>query len=118
VTGRTVRPAVGGSGSTLPKPLTHKRSHVPRLLRRAAEPMSASMKVVVGMLAGAAGGICGSPADIVNIRMQNDGRMPEHLRRNYKNALGTTARLGRQAGRANGLTPDSLRTATYTEQKG
>ena len=55
--------------------------------------MSASMKVVVGMLAGAAGGICGSPADIVNIRMQNDGRMPEHLRRNYRNALGAAARV-------------------------
>jgi solute carrier family 25 (mitochondrial dicarboxylate transporter), member 10 len=45
--------------------------------------------VVVGMLAGAAGGVCGSPADIVNIRMQNDGKMPEAARRHYKHALGT-----------------------------
>ena len=41
------------------------------------------------MLAGAVGGIFGSPADIVNIRMQNDGKLPEASRRHYKNALGT-----------------------------
>jgi solute carrier family 25 (mitochondrial dicarboxylate transporter), member 10 len=53
------------------------------------DPLSAGGKVVVGMLAGAAGGVCGSPADIVNIRMQNDGKMPEAARRHYKHALGT-----------------------------
>jgi dicarboxylate transporter 10 len=38
-------------------------------------------------LAGAAGGIVGSPADLVNVRMQNDVKLPYEQRRNYKNAL-------------------------------
>ncbi len=29
----------------------------------------------------------GSPADLVNVRMQNDNKLPVHLRRNYKNCF-------------------------------
>ncbi|KAI8849285.1 mitochondrial dicarboxylate carrier [Chytridium lagenaria] len=36
---------------------------------------------------GAAGGLVGSPADLTNIRMQNDGKLPIEKRRGYKNAF-------------------------------
>lgn len=29
----------------------------------------------------------GSPADLVNVRMQNDIKLPEHMRRNYKHCF-------------------------------
>ncbi|QLQ78672.1 hypothetical protein HG537_0B00220 [Torulaspora globosa] len=39
------------------------------------------------MLSGAIGGLVGNPADVVNIRMQNDSAHEAHLRRGYKNAI-------------------------------
>lgn len=32
--------------------------------------------------------MAGNPADVVNIRMQADGRLPLDQRRNYKHAIG------------------------------
>ncbi|KAK6643346.1 hypothetical protein RUM43_004851 [Polyplax serrata] len=48
-----------------------------------------SFLTTVGMasLAGAAGGFVGTPADMVNVRMQNDIKLPPETRRNYKNAF-------------------------------
>jgi dicarboxylate transporter 10 len=42
------------------------------------------------LLAGASGfcgGVVGTPGDLVNVRMQNDMKLPPELRRNYKHAL-------------------------------
>ncbi|KAJ1881363.1 Mitochondrial dicarboxylate transporter [Kickxella alabastrina] len=39
------------------------------------------------ILSGVAGGIVGNPAEILNVRMQNDQALPLHARRNYRNAL-------------------------------
>ncbi|CCD22495.1 Dic1p NDAI_0A03380 [Naumovozyma dairenensis CBS 421] len=39
------------------------------------------------MISGAVGGLAGNFADVVNIRMQNDSALDNHLRRNYKNAI-------------------------------
>lgn len=50
------------------------------------------------MGAGAAGGVVGSPADLTNIRMQNDGRLPVEQRRNYKNAIDGLVRITRDEG--------------------
>ncbi|KAI6189692.1 hypothetical protein M3Y97_00036200 [Aphelenchoides bicaudatus] len=44
-------------------------------------------KVALAGLAGAAGGLVGSPADLVNVRMQNDVKLPYAQRRHYKNAV-------------------------------
>lgn len=41
----------------------------------------------MSMIAGAMGGLVGNPADVVNIRMQNDSTLPIQQRRNYKNAI-------------------------------
>ncbi|KAG5419932.1 DIC1 [Candida metapsilosis] len=43
--------------------------------------------VPISMVAGAMGGFVGNPADVVNIRMQNDSTLPVSQRRNYRNAV-------------------------------
>jgi len=55
-----------------------------------------SQTVVFSMIAGAMGGIAGNPADIVNIRMQADGRSPPDQRRNYKHAIDGLVRITRR----------------------
>ncbi|XP_075230598.1 dicarboxylate carrier 1 isoform X2 [Lycorma delicatula] len=51
------------------------------------EPISFTMKVLMAAGAGAAGGLVGTPADMVNVRMQNDIKLPPEKRRNYKHAI-------------------------------
>jgi len=55
-------------------------------------------KIGVGMLSGAMGGLCGNPADVVNIRMQADGKLDPALRRNYKHAIDGLIRITREEG--------------------
>lgn len=43
--------------------------------------------VFLAGFSGAAGGLIGTPADMVNVRMQNDIKLPLEQRRNYKHAL-------------------------------
>lgn len=42
---------------------------------------------VIAALSGAVGGVVGAPADLVNVRMQNDIKLPTKLKRNYNNAI-------------------------------
>ncbi|KAJ3036361.1 Mitochondrial dicarboxylate transporter [Rhizophlyctis rosea] len=42
--------------------------------------------LLASTVAGVIGGFIGTPADIVNIRMQNDGKLPVEQRRGYRNA--------------------------------
>ncbi|KAJ2861012.1 hypothetical protein GGI22_002564 [Coemansia erecta] len=51
-----------------------------------------------GVVAGGVGGICGTPADIVLVRLQNDGSLPVEKRRNYKNAFDGLFRIAREEG--------------------
>lgn len=44
-------------------------------------------KVLLGGIAGLAGGFVGTPADLINVRMQNDVKLPPAERRNYKHAI-------------------------------
>lgn len=44
-------------------------------------------KVLLAAAAGATGGFVGTPADLVNVRMQNDVKLKKEHRRNYKHAL-------------------------------
>ncbi|KAJ2684739.1 hypothetical protein H4R19_006862, partial [Coemansia spiralis] len=50
------------------------------------------------VLSGVAGGIIGNPAEILNVRMQNDQALPAHLRRNYRNVLHGLATMLRTEG--------------------
>lgn len=55
-------------------------------------------RVLLAGVSGAAGGLVGTPADMVNVRMQNDIKLPAGQRRNYKNAIDGLIRVGREEG--------------------
>jgi dicarboxylate transporter 10 len=40
----------------------------------------------------------GAPADLVNVRMQNDCKLPKEQRRNYKHAIDGLVRISREEG--------------------
>lgn len=44
-------------------------------------------RMMIASLSGALGGLVGAPADVVNVRMQNDIKLPPLLKRNYRNAF-------------------------------
>lgn len=55
-------------------------------------------KVVMAAAAGAAGGFVGTPSDMVNVRMQNDIKLPPEKRRNYKHAFDGIFRVYKEEG--------------------
>lgn len=55
-------------------------------------------RVGMASLAGAAGGLVGTPADMINVRMQNDIKLPAESRRNYKHAFDGLIRVYREEG--------------------
>ncbi|NXI76597.1 DIC protein, partial [Rhipidura dahli] len=55
-------------------------------------------KVLLGAAAGFTGGFVGTPADMVNVRMQNDMKQPPAQRRNYSHALDGMYRVLREEG--------------------
>ncbi|VDN13793.1 unnamed protein product [Dibothriocephalus latus] len=52
----------------------------------------------VAMFSGFAGGVVGNPADMVNVRMQNDMKIPPAQRRNYKHAIDGLIQVCRKEG--------------------
>jgi solute carrier family 25 (mitochondrial dicarboxylate transporter), member 10 len=76
-------------------------------------PMLAAMASTSGFL----GGVAGNPADILNVRMQNDAALPVQQRRNYRHALDGLFRMAREEGSASlfrGVWPNSLRAMLMT----
>ncbi|XP_004539134.2 mitochondrial dicarboxylate carrier [Maylandia zebra] len=61
-------------------------------------PMPFYQKVLLGAFGGFTGGFVGTPADMVNVRMQNDMKLPPELRRNYKHAIDGLFRVFREEG--------------------
>lgn len=57
------------------------------ILFKPGETLPLLTKISLASLAGAIGGIVGCPADLTNVRMQADGRLPVEQRRNYKSAF-------------------------------
>ncbi|KAM9345739.1 mitochondrial dicarboxylate carrier [Symphorus nematophorus] len=55
-------------------------------------------KILLGAFGGFAGGFIGTPADLVNVRMQNDVKLPVELRRNYAHALDGVVRVWKEEG--------------------
>lgn len=55
-------------------------------------------KITLAGLAGAIGGFVGTPADMVNVRMQNDVKLSADKRRNYKHAIDGLFRVYRGEG--------------------
>jgi len=62
------------------------------------EAISYPTRVFMAATAGFLGGIVGNPGDMINVRMQNDMKLPPESRRNYKNALDGCMRVIRQEG--------------------
>uniref|UniRef100_T1J1Y2 Mitochondrial dicarboxylate carrier n=1 Tax=Strigamia maritima TaxID=126957 RepID=T1J1Y2_STRMM len=56
-------------------------------ITKPGENMPFYVKVLLAGSSGAAGGYIGTPADMVNVRMQNDIKLPPDQRRNYKHAI-------------------------------
>lgn len=49
-------------------------------------------------LAGFVGGVVGNPADLANVRMQSDGALPLHARRNYGSVIDAFVRFRKEEG--------------------
>ncbi|XP_078427350.1 mitochondrial dicarboxylate carrier isoform X2 [Cetorhinus maximus] len=62
------------------------------------QPLPFYQKVLLGAFGGFTGGFVGTPADMVNVRMQNDVKLPAELRRNYKHAVDGLYRVFREEG--------------------
>lgn len=74
-------------------------------------------KVLLGGVAGCCGGFVGTPADLINVRMQNDVKLPKESRRNYKHALDGLYQVFRHEGPSrlfNGATMASSRAVLVT----
>lgn len=68
-------------------------------LRKGDAPLPFYQKIAVGALSGFIGGIIGNPADMVNVRMQNDVKiMDVAKRRNYKNVFDGLYRTATEEG--------------------
>lgn len=93
-----------GLTASLLRQLTYSttRFGIYEVSKQAISPGGESIPFIhrVGMagLAGAAGGLIGTPADMVNVRMQNDIKLPLENRRNYKNAFDGLFRVYREEG--------------------
>uniref|UniRef100_A0AC35TN25 Mitochondrial dicarboxylate carrier n=1 Tax=Rhabditophanes sp. KR3021 TaxID=114890 RepID=A0AC35TN25_9BILA len=55
-------------------------------------------KVGMAAVSGAIGGFVGTPGDLVNVRMQNDIKLPAAERRNYKHAIDGVVRIVKEEG--------------------
>jgi len=74
-------------------------------------------KVLLGGVAGCAGGFVGTPADMINVRMQNDVKLKPEDRRNYKHAIDGLYKVYRYEGTPklfNGATMASSRAILVT----
>ncbi|KAL9957443.1 hypothetical protein ACROYT_G039077 [Oculina patagonica] len=68
-------------------------------LRKGDEPLPFYQKIGIGAMSGFLGGIVGNPADMVNVRMQNDVKTLDlALRRNYKHVFDGLYRVATEEG--------------------
>ncbi|XP_065119192.1 mitochondrial dicarboxylate carrier [Paramisgurnus dabryanus] len=69
-----------------------------KLSSRNQGPMPFYQKILLAAFGGLTGGFVGTPADMVNVRMQNDVKLPPKLRRNYAHALDGLIRVWKEEG--------------------
>ncbi|XP_043282988.1 mitochondrial dicarboxylate carrier [Venturia canescens] len=67
-------------------------------LESSGSPVPFYQKLLLAGGAGAAGGVFGTPGDLINVRMQNDIKLPPNQRRNYKHALDGLIRVTKEEG--------------------
>uniref|UniRef100_A0A7N0V579 Uncharacterized protein n=1 Tax=Kalanchoe fedtschenkoi TaxID=63787 RepID=A0A7N0V579_KALFE len=70
--------------------------------QKGSDPVTGQMpltsKILAGFVAGGIGATVGNPADVSMVRMQADGRLPLHLRRNYKSVVDAIIKIVQQEG--------------------
>ncbi|KAM8706392.1 hypothetical protein ACLKA7_010640 [Drosophila subpalustris] len=74
-------------------------------------------KVTLAGMSGYVGGLVGAPADLINVRLQNDVKLPPDQRRNYAHAIDGLVRVVREEGWLslfNGASMNALRGAFMT----
>ncbi|CAL8100286.1 unnamed protein product [Calicophoron daubneyi] len=82
-----------------------------------SSPMTFAESGVVAIVSGFCGGIVGNPADMVNVRMQNDMKIPPEQRRNYKHAIDGLIQVCKKEGPSklfSGVSMTSTRAAFMT----
>ena len=67
-------------------------------LQSTGQEMNLIVKISISGGAGFFGGIIGTPGDLLNVRMQNDIKVPPEQRRNYKHACDGLIRVVREEG--------------------
>lgn len=88
-----------------------------RFTRPDSPPPSTWTLLSMGCFSGFLGGLAGNPADVVNVRMQNDAALPPAQRRNYRHAFDGLVRMVREEGPASlfrGVWPNSARAVLMT----
>lgn len=70
----------------------------PKLMPKDGGNLPFYQKILLGATGGFCGGIVGSPFDVVNIRMQNDVKLPLEQRRNYKHVVDGVRRITMEEG--------------------
>ena len=58
-----------------------------KLLEERSDCLPFYQKFAIACFSGFIGGFAGNPADMVNVRMQNDMKLPKEIRRNYSHAF-------------------------------
>jgi len=69
-----------------------------QLLSPNGESIPFYQRVALAAVSGACGGFVGTPADMVNVRMQNDVKLEKALRRNYNHAFDGLLRVYQEEG--------------------
>lgn len=80
-------------------------------------PMPFYQKVLLAGVSGGVGGVFGTPGDMVNVRMQNDMKLPPEQRRNYKHVIDGMIKVVKGEGFMtlfNGCTMASIRAVFMT----
>ncbi|XP_064406845.1 mitochondrial dicarboxylate carrier-like [Halichondria panicea] len=70
----------------------------PELAARNGGTIPFYQKILLGAFGGLCGGIVGSPFDVINIRMQNDVKLPPEKRRRYKHVIDGIRRVAVEEG--------------------
>jgi dicarboxylate transporter 10 len=81
------------------------------------KPTSFLTLFAMSSFSGFVGGVAGTPADLLNVRMQHDAALPPEKRRNYKHAIDGLIRMSREEGVKalwKGVWPNSFRAMLMT----
>ncbi|KAJ5995370.1 hypothetical protein N7481_002347 [Penicillium waksmanii] len=85
--------------------------------KKSNQPLSTPILGIMAASSGFIGAIFGTPADIANVRMQNDASLPQQQRRNYRNVLDAWVQMKRTEGWRSfrqGLWPNCFRSGIMT----